>query len=493
VANLYVRVFLFYGCKNVAEPKDSDVCEVSSDPRWQQWLIYKDLTVAGLPRGSRLGFILCGRKIAKPDKEIMLGWVVHQLIDDQGQLSRGKLSLRLWANASRKKGKHGKPREPDVTFLHRATTAQNLAEPLETVSTLTIQLDDFCLPVVAPVSEKFREPNPRVVGQEVALKTLSKDQQKQWDGLLACDILRELTSEDQILLWNMRHHLVTRPDALGKFLQCVDWGNVDKRMEAYRLLQLWSRPASAVTALELLDAKFADPVVRQYAIDLLRSLKDDQLRNYLLQLVQCLKFEVRESRIHMHIATHIRAYYPSRAHMFALSCVYCVCLCHFQPYHDSPLKRFLLERALAAPMNVGHYFFWHLKAEVHAPHCCERFGLILEEYLSFAGRFTTELRKQAAAVLRLQRVAEMVVRLKRDHGYSDPEAMKEYSKACEKLNRDFFQPMGKFQLPLDPKIEVTQLVVEKWYALRRIHEAQAKEPTLFPRACCVCRNALVGG
>jgi len=141
-------------------------------------------------------------------------------------------------------------------------------------------------------------------------------------------------------------------------------------------------------------------------------------------------------------------------------------------------------------MNVGHYFFWHLKAEVHAPHCCERFGLILEEYLSFAGRFTTELRKQAAAVLRLQRVAEMVVRLKRDHGYSDPEAMKEYSKACEKLNRDFFQPMGKFQLPLDPKIEVTQLVVEKWYTLRRIREAQAKEIQFSCRAGCECQNEM---
>lgn len=267
-----------------------------------------------------------------------------------------------------------------MSFLHRATTAQNLADA--NVATLHIQLDDFCLPVVAPVSERYREPNARVVGPEIPLKSLSKDQAKQFEGLLACDILRELTSDDQILLWNMRHHLVRNPSALSKFLQCVDWKHVDKRMEAYRLLELWAHPPSAVTALELLDAKFPDPVVRKYAIGLLSGLKDDELRNYLLQLVQSLKFEA---------------------------------------YHDSPLSRFLISRALAAPMVVGHYFFWHLKAEVHAPHCCERFGLVLEEYLSFAGRFTAELRKQASAVLRLQRVAEMVVRLKRDHGYSDPE------------------------------------------------------------------------
>jgi hypothetical protein len=280
-----------------------------------------------------------------------------------------------------------------VTFLHRATTSPNLSDVH--ASTLTIQLDEFNLPVVAPTTEKQRDPNPKAVGVEIPLKNLTKDQSKQFEGLLACDILKELSGEDQNLLWTMRHHLVRNSGALGKFLQCVNWGKVEDRMEAYRLLRVWATPVSGVSALELLDAKFPDPVVRAYAIDMLRGLRDDELRNYLLQLVQCLKFE---------------------------------------PYHDSPLKRFLIERALANPMNVGHYFFWHLKAEVHAPFCCERFGLILEEYLSFAGRFTLELKKQASAVLKLQRIAEMVVRLKRDHGYSDPEAMKEYSKECEKVN-----------------------------------------------------------
>lgn len=108
VCNLYVRVFLFYGCKNVAEPQQSDVQELASDPRWHQWLVYRDLTLASVPRGARLGFILCGRKIAKPEKEIMLGWVVHQLVDEVGHLSRGRLALRLWSNKARTKGKHGK-------------------------------------------------------------------------------------------------------------------------------------------------------------------------------------------------------------------------------------------------------------------------------------------------------------------------------------------------------------------------------------------------
>jgi hypothetical protein len=110
--------------------------------------------------------------VTKPEKEVMLGWTVHQLVDDQGYLSTGKLSMKLWGMELRKKGKHGKPPEPDVTFIHRATTSQNGADAH--AATLTIQLDEFNLPVVAPTSERIREPNSKIVGPEIPLKSLGK-------------------------------------------------------------------------------------------------------------------------------------------------------------------------------------------------------------------------------------------------------------------------------------------------------------------------------
>ncbi len=69
---------------------------------------------------------------------------------------------------------------------------------------------------------------------------------------------------------------------------------------------------------------------------------------------------------------------------------------------------------------------------------------LLEQYLTFASRFTLELYKQTQSVNRLQKVAELVVRLKWDHGYNDIDAMKEYIKEIEKLNKEFFGPMKKF-------------------------------------------------
>lgn len=52
------------------------------------------------------------------------------------------------------------------------------------------------------------------------------------------------------------------------------------------LLAKWPHFANPVDALELLDAKFADAAVRQYAVDCLDDLSNEQLCDYLLQLVQ---------------------------------------------------------------------------------------------------------------------------------------------------------------------------------------------------------------
>src|SRR4051812_107774 len=89
----------------------------------------------------------------------------------------------------------------------------------------------------------------------------------------------------------------------------------------------------------------------------------------------------------------------------------------------------------------------HLKAELHSAYFCERFVLILEEFLAHCPREALELRKQNNAVLKLQKIAELIVKLKREDNYGDAEAMKEYQKEIEKINRDLFQAMGKFQIP----------------------------------------------
>jgi phosphatidylinositol-4,5-bisphosphate 3-kinase len=105
-------------------------------------------------------------------------------------------------------------------------------------------------------------------------------------------------------------------------------------------------------ALELLDAKFADERVRQFAVECLEQMTDSELSDYLLQLIQVLKYE---------------------------------------PYHDSALLRFLLKRALRNS-TIGHSLFWYLKSEMHVEEISERYGLLLEAYLRGCGNFREEFK-----------------------------------------------------------------------------------------------------
>ena len=78
-------------------------------------------------------------------------------------------------------------------------------------------------------------------------------------------------------------------------------------------------------------------------------MHDSDLQIYLLQLVQCLKYEL---------------------------------------YHNNSLIRLLIRRSLLSPLQIGHFFYWHVKSEYLDKselnlQYIERFGLYLEEYLLF--------------------------------------------------------------------------------------------------------------
>jgi phosphatidylinositol-4,5-bisphosphate 3-kinase len=133
---------------------------------------------------------------------------------------------------------------------------------------------------------------------------------------LRLDPLFELTDNDKKLLWSTRSYLSKDFNNLPKFLQSVNWFNPEHRMECYRLLAAWGKPSSPHLAIELLDVKYPIYTVREYAVNVLRGMSDEDLQLYLPQLCQCVKFE---------------------------------------PHHDSPLTRFLIERALKNPFGVGKY------------------------------------------------------------------------------------------------------------------------------------------
>uniref|UniRef100_A0A8C5FJN3 Phosphatidylinositol-4-phosphate 3-kinase, catalytic subunit type 2 alpha n=1 Tax=Gadus morhua TaxID=8049 RepID=A0A8C5FJN3_GADMO len=95
-----------------------------------------------------------------------------------------------------------------------------------------------------------------------------------------------LKRADYQLLWDQRLYCRRdHPSSLPKVLAGApswDWASL---AHIHSLLHLWA-PLAPVTALELLDAKFADTEVRRVAVGWIEVSTDDELADYLPQLVQ---------------------------------------------------------------------------------------------------------------------------------------------------------------------------------------------------------------
>merc|ERR1712137_113630 len=223
------------------------------------------------------------------------------------------------------------------------------------------------------------------------------------------DPLTPLSPNDKLVVWNYRRKLTSERHALSKFLLSVRWDDCSQAKESHALLSEWARP-TPLQALELLDAKFADPVIRDYGVSCLDFLGDSECYDLMLQLTQVLKHE---------------------------------------PYHNSALAKFLLRRAWCNP-KIGHSFYWYLKAEMHIEEVAERYTILLDSYLRGCGSQLRELLKENDVTTQLVRVAEKV------KVTASADRKRILHEGLRKLNLP-----ERFQLPLDQRVEVNNLNVEK--------------------------------
>ncbi|XP_023399605.1 phosphatidylinositol 3-kinase catalytic subunit type 3 isoform X2 [Loxodonta africana] len=101
---------------------------------------------------------------------------------------------------------------------------------------------------------------------------------------------KQLTYEEQDLVWKFRYYLTNQEKALTKFLKCVNWDLPQEAKQALELLGKW-KPMDVEDSLELLSSHYTNTTVRRYAVARLRQADDEDLLMYLLQLVQALKYE----------------------------------------------------------------------------------------------------------------------------------------------------------------------------------------------------------
>lgn len=99
-----------------------------------------------------------------------------------------------------------------------------------------------------------------------------------------------LMDDEKELIWENRLYLKSIPEALPKLLLSVpDWSS-SKLAHIYHLIDTWA-PLEAVDAIQLMLPSFPDVYVRQKGIDWISEQHDDELYDYLPQLLQAFKYE----------------------------------------------------------------------------------------------------------------------------------------------------------------------------------------------------------
>jgi hypothetical protein len=383
---MYVTSELYYGGELLDTPFISTPIPASSNPRWHEWT-KSHISLANLPRATRLCFtVWAAKKKEISTLDTPLCWVNLTLFDYKHELRTGLQTLAMW---------------PDDKANPIGTTVPNSEGQNPPI--FYLEVEDFNLPVVFP-TEPMQFPPFKAADTMDSVD--STHLQRLWNS----DPLHRLEAYDKHMLWKYREIAKANGKALPKFINSVTKTDRVAVQEMRRLIGVWA-PMEPLDALELLDAKFADPKVREYAVSRLELLSTDDVADYLLQLVQVLKYE---------------------------------------PYHDSALARFLLRRALTNK-TIGHQFFWYLKSEIHVPEISERFGLLLEAYLRGCGPHRAQLAKQDELQQKFVHAANLI------KGFKDSERLQTLR---DELTKVQFPSQG-VPIPLNPRIEVAGLKVDK--------------------------------
>lgn len=409
---LVVQAGLFHGSELLCKVVTSSEVSVCSDPRWDQKLVF-DINLCDLPRMSRLCFALYGvlekskkqRSTKKKNKkaDCPLVWVNTMVFDYKDQLKTGEVVLSTWPSAPDDKG----------DLLNPMGTVERNPN-IDSTAGLIIHFPNFRPhPLYYPPLEKLNEAERN--GEKISA---SKVEHLKLKEIVDNKNHTEFFEDEKELLWKLRGEVRAHyPESLSKLLLITKWNKHEDVAQMVCLLRKWP-DLPALHALELLDYSFPDPHVRSFTIRCLRKLRDDELFQYLLQLVQVLKYE---------------------------------------SYLDCDLSTFLLERALSNK-RTGHFLYWHLRSEMHISSVSLRFGLILEAYCRGSIYHMKSLMKQNEALNKMKALNDFV---KSGCQKSTCKSqITEDMKLCIKQDT-YLEALSEIVSPLNPSIILCEICTDK--------------------------------
>uniref|UniRef100_A0A336MPB8 phosphatidylinositol 3-kinase n=1 Tax=Culicoides sonorensis TaxID=179676 RepID=A0A336MPB8_CULSO len=311
---------IYHGARYLGHPvvtqcnNNEEISGIYPRLKFDSWLMFEQISVCTLPREARLIFVLYGCVNEPVDPQdpnaknqttegritkIELGWTAVQFFDFERKMIEGDLLLSLW------------PPTGDKYFCPAPAKGTH---PLGTYyPVLGIQVADYGATLLYP--------EPRVdIPTAPCLDFNSLDINLQQELIDTAEQGYPLDKLDKReVLWEKRYYLHKLPHALPKILHAAYSWDYNSVSDLHALLTSWT-PLEPLQALELMLPRYPDLEVRKAAVKWFSKISNDQLVDFLPQLLQALKHDT---------------------------------------YEASPLARFLLSRALESP-RVAHYLYWLL-------------------------------------------------------------------------------------------------------------------------------------
>uniref|UniRef100_A0A8C5UQK3 Phosphatidylinositol-4-phosphate 3-kinase catalytic subunit type 2 gamma n=1 Tax=Malurus cyaneus samueli TaxID=2593467 RepID=A0A8C5UQK3_9PASS len=216
-----------------------------------------------------------------------------------------------------------------------------------------------------------------------------------------------LSEQQRRILWFYRYSCNNQNCSLPLVLGSAPSWDHTTVSEMYALLRSW-RFSNPLEALGLLTFSFPDQDIRRTAVQQIENVSNDELLEYLPQLVQVLKFE------------------------WSL---------------DSPLVKLLLNRSLQS-IQVAHQLYWLLKNAQNEVHFRMWYKKLLAALQFCAGQsLNNEFSKEEKLIRILEDIATKV------KAASDPKRKEVLNVELSRLQQ-FFQEVKICRLPLNPALVV---------------------------------------
>uniref|UniRef100_A0A0R3QM92 Phosphatidylinositol 4,5-bisphosphate 3-kinase catalytic subunit n=1 Tax=Brugia timori TaxID=42155 RepID=A0A0R3QM92_9BILA len=433
---IYVKASLYHGIDLIANRESA--CVSPSNPRWSDGWIDFDVHLKDLAPSVQLCLSLVAVKQKKKEEYSGIGWVNIRLFDCDEKLIQGKFMLYLWpfpkycTELLYPSGQvtllclteklqlriirllnllSGIVNTKDIRIFTVIRLSVGSNDNHDTVR-IEVEFEDYgCVefPDIDSMCEYVEKLD--AYGGKLRLQALSSpaNSMKEFLDSLRFVDAEYLTDKQMEHLWEARELVAQyKPDLLPLIAHCpLIWTRRDEFSRLYELLKRWGK-IQPETALMLLDCKYPDIRIREFAVDSLDNVLDnDRLQLYILPLIQVLKFE---------------------------------------PYGSCALSRMLLKRALCNN-RIGHILFWLLRAELgqlsevgqDLTKIYKRFALMIEAYCRANYTHLNSMLRQVDMVVRLTNLSKIIKTMK-DNECATKHLQKELA-SCVEIMQNMISPL----------------------------------------------------